>query len=803
MAATKAKATAKSGGKSKKTTTKASAKAKSTPKAKSKAKATTKAKAKSKASAPSAIKVTFAAIPEPEPWTIEDTGKPAFEVLHTPLPSSLPSPAKILEKHSAFVQALAFSPDGRFLVTGSEDGSIRVWDVDKGLCLHTKTDHSSAVNSVAFTTDGKYLLSGSDDHAVGVWNGSSFDLVRMMSGHDDYVSRVRPAGPGRAVSASKDGTVRLWNIETGECVHVMNQEGGWVFALGASHDGKRAVAGSDRNVIRMWDLATGKVERDLLDASDLFIGEIMGMTLAGENSSGKGHKHAPKQAVFAPDDKTFVTCEGDLVVWESSTGDELVRIEGDGWPIEGIAYIPNRALATASSVSEETERKFLDQLTNEPENQAIRSVYSDWLEERGRVDEANGVRRYGSSRYVFGGSRESVHVFDLVSKSIISQAAWKHGEAKNVAVSPDGRWGACGSDDGVIGIWDLDVLMRAGLPDRHLSLPSGASIAQDGTALTGSSDRMIRLWNKDGKTSKRLRVEEGLFVNVDFTPDGRYALVMNDRGVLRAFATQTGELHGEPAYFDKEKKHASFNEHRFLRDGRMLVASISTPLAIWSVDPPMPPEVFAEDAGHVTAIDVDEDQDLIVTAQYASGEEPMKIHYWSLSKRSLEREILLRGDKAQYGAAAIIAGDRVVITTSEGGMIILDREGEVLSAHQVCDDYLHRMVKLPDGRIVIGGSTPRLVDPMRASPDPREGVVLRHLSAWQDAGRQTVLLPRKGKALVYSNEGVALLDFLEETCSSFTPVPEVHEVAASPDLAYVVALSRRSDWQGCPVVLRT
>jgi hypothetical protein len=227
----------------------------------------------------------------------------------------------------------------------------------------------------------------------------------------------------------------------------------------------------------------------------------------------------------------------------------------------------------------------------------------------------------------------------------------------------------------------------------------------------------------------------------------------------------------------------------------MLVASISAPLAIWNVDPPSAPDLFAEDTGHVTAIDVDEDQDLIVTAQYARGDEAMKVHYWSLSKRALERELVFRAEKVQYGAAAVIAGDRIVVTTSEGGMLILDRDGAVIHAVRVSEDYLHRITKLPDGKIVIGGSTPRLVDPV-------EGRVLRSLDEWEGTGRQIVLLPQNPHALVYSDEGLALVDFVAGTRSAFTAVPEVREVSASPDLMYVVLLSRRSDWAGCPVVLR-
>ena len=110
------------------------------------------------------------------------------------------------------------------------------WDLAGPTRAKTLTGHDSAINCVSFTADGKHLLTACDDHAVRVFAVPSFELVRALDGHTDYVSRVFPAGDGRCASCSKDGTVRIWNLETGEQLHEI-EHGGWVTALGTSHDG--------------------------------------------------------------------------------------------------------------------------------------------------------------------------------------------------------------------------------------------------------------------------------------------------------------------------------------------------------------------------------------------------------------------------------------------------------------------------------------------------------------------------------------------------------------------------------------
>jgi WD40 repeat protein len=147
------------------------------------------------------------------------------------------------------VTAVAFSPDGKYVVSGSYDGTARVWEASSGREI-ARMNHG-LVLAVAFSPDGKYVVSGSNDGTARVWEAATGkELARIT--HDDIVTAVAFSPDGKwVVSSSGDGTVRIWEAATGREVARMTHDGA-VYAVAFSPDGKYIVSGSNDGTARVW-----------------------------------------------------------------------------------------------------------------------------------------------------------------------------------------------------------------------------------------------------------------------------------------------------------------------------------------------------------------------------------------------------------------------------------------------------------------------------------------------------------------------------------------------------------------------
>ncbi|KIN97133.1 hypothetical protein M404DRAFT_37720, partial [Pisolithus tinctorius Marx 270] len=324
-----------------------------------------------------------------------------------------PVEQQLLQGHASEVQSVAFSPDGKRIVSGSRDKTVRVWDVEGGVQIGNPLEgHSDGVYSVAFSPDGKRIVSGSEDNTGRVWDvEGGVQIGSPLEGHTDPVYSVAFSPEGkRIVSGSGDNTVRVWDVEGG--VQIGSSLEGHtdeVFSVSFSPNGKRIVSGSRDRTVRVWDVEGG-----------VQIGSPL-----------EGHASSVISVAFFPDGKRIV----------SGSEDNTVRV----WDVEGGVQIGSPLechISAVNSVAFSPDRKriFGCPLEGHPDRVFFSVAFSP-----------DGKR-------IVSGSRDgTVKVWDVEGGVQIGSPLGGHTDpVVSVAFSPDGKQIASGSRDTTVRVWDVE-----------------------------------------------------------------------------------------------------------------------------------------------------------------------------------------------------------------------------------------------------------------------------------------------------------------------------------------------------------
>jgi WD40 repeat protein len=485
-----------------------------------------------------------------------------FNVWAQKVKSENPQPVVSLT-HSAGISSLDFSPDGNYLLSGSWDGSIKLWDINSLKLLRTIHNNNTNINSAIFSANGQYILSGSDDDATKLWDTANGNLIlEMEDGYGDITSVACSTDGKYALSGSYDKTVKLWDLETGQLLRSFKGHEGNVNSVAFTNDGLYAVSASNDKTIKLWDINSGQNIRSFKghksevnsvictpDSRYLITASEEGKIIIWNISNGKKtlilNESADCLAVSEDSNYLLSGTGNDLKYWDLKTGELLKSLKGHSSPVKSVAFSPDGLLGVSGSMDKSikiwnlSSGKLFESIDGSS-NYLSSMTFSQDGESAFLWVEKNDLGDYLSSDVIIG--KNSLQSWNITTGKTNKPITGNSGIVMYSDFSSNGKYSVSLSTND-IKVIDLESGQIVRNFKNDLNGIHSISISPGGDLLAVGSYKMITLLNiKDGQTLWDIHGHENIVSAIMFSPDGRSVISGSYDEKVKIWDTKSGKL---------------------------------------------------------------------------------------------------------------------------------------------------------------------------------------------------------------------------------------------------------------------
>ena len=490
---------------------------------------------------------------------------------------------RVLIGHSSSVQGVSVTPYGRRAVSWDEDGTLVIWNLASGRFLHvvkprrkahiigvyptfdgwrvlalhsvlrgdaekirvqdlvtgkcqTLAGHSECVHGAEITPDGRRAVSYSADKTLRVWDMESGQCLATLGGHTNDISSLSVTPDGRrAVSGSRDRTIRVWDLESGQCLQKLEGHTDDVRSVSMTPDGRRVVSGSWDRTLRVWDLSTGRCVRTLTEHGCRFVS--VSVTYDGGRA-------------------VTLSLDKNVRVWDLTKRKSEPPSEPFHAQVTSFCVAPDRRFAFSGHIDGTLKTWSMESEQYCGVSVAL-NAFEHHLSEREQLEypglETVEIDREVGSVNVLGDGEGVIFVvntllgdrvrvwsqFSRIRKWRVSKMAKRGESIGSLSVMADGRRAVtCGSRG--VRMWDL----ASGRCLRTFSREGGSlvSVTPDGWRAVSGSSVTLRVWDlESGRCLQKLEGHTDAPRSVSVTPDGRRAVSGGNDYTLRVWDLESGQ----------------------------------------------------------------------------------------------------------------------------------------------------------------------------------------------------------------------------------------------------------------------